>query len=58
MGQEVNEITTSNESYPSRNLEQLFSDDALPIHLARDATDDDPTNPTINENVDNDDMVL
>ena len=58
MGQEDNEITTSNESYPSRNLEQLFLDDTFPIHLARDATDDDPTTPFINENVDNDDMVL
>jgi hypothetical protein len=58
MGKEDNEITTSNESYPSRNLEQLFLDDTFPIHLARDATDDDPTTPFINENVDNDDMVL
>jgi hypothetical protein len=27
--------------------------DALPIHLARDATDDDPMYLTIDENVDN-----
>jgi hypothetical protein len=34
-------------------LEQLFFDDALHIHLARDATDDDPMYLTIDENVDN-----
>ena len=60
MGEDDEEIMTSNETYPPQNLETFFSDDTTHIQLARMVADDDPQSSTINENVDdeNEDMVV
>ncbi|XP_061371520.1 uncharacterized protein LOC133314095 [Gastrolobium bilobum] len=53
MGEDEEDIMPSIEPYPSQNLEQILSDDALHIQLARPDVDDENPTLTVNEH-DND----
>ncbi|KAK7349692.1 hypothetical protein VNO77_07266 [Canavalia gladiata] len=52
---EDEDMTVSNGSFPSHNLDQIFTNDIQCIELARPIMDDDLATSIINENVDDDD---
>jgi hypothetical protein len=50
------EVSVSNEAYPSSNLDQIFPDNTEPVQLAREVTNDDPPDYIIEGNIDGDDI--
>ena len=51
---EDEEMMSSDDAYPSQNLDQVFPDDTTHIPLARMDTEDDLEDPTINADLNND----
>ncbi|XP_057444525.1 uncharacterized protein LOC130736753 [Lotus japonicus] len=56
MGEVIEEVIVSDEAFPSQNLEEIFPDTTEHVQLARVATDDDPLDYIIVENIDGDDI--